>query len=97
MRDRFSLEQRLKAMVNDSRYDRENRVFDKFQFDVDSRAVLLIQTYPFSQFLSADGKQVKIEKKRAKRSPSCRLPKKLKSRNLFCAAVGVIAVKPFIW
>lgn len=88
MRDRFGLEQRLKEMVNDPRYSRENRVFDKFRFDVDSRAVLLVQTYPFSQFLSADGKQIKIEKKRAARSAKGRLPRKLKSRNLFCAAVG---------
>ena len=88
MRLRFALNHSLRQMVSDPRYGRENKVFDLFNFDTDTRAVLLVQTYPFSQFLSPDGKQVKITKRRAKRSAKGRLPRKLKSRNLFCAACG---------
>ena len=43
------LEQVLRALVYDPIFEKYNRVFSKFDFDLKTRAILLVQVYPFKE------------------------------------------------
>lgn len=86
--ERHLLKLELTEFVYSESFYTYNRVFDKFEFGIFERTILLLQIYPFEQFLGDNGEEIRVVRKRGKKSKGGKLPKKRISYNRFHAAVG---------
>ncbi|MBD2344187.1 IS110 family transposase [Anabaena subtropica] len=85
-REEIAIEQELKELLADARFDPYREVFHSFGFGQRLMAVLISQIYPISGFLGEDGKpEVKIRQGRNSKKPT----KRHLSLRRFQKALGV--------
>jgi hypothetical protein len=72
-REEFNIEEELRELLNDVRFEKYRAVFARFGFGTRLTGVLISQIYPIESFLDADGKpEVKIRQGRNSKKPTKR-------------------------
>ncbi|BAY10280.1 hypothetical protein NIES2098_34460 [Calothrix sp. NIES-2098] len=72
-REEFSIEEELRALLDDVRFERYRAIFARFGFGPRLQAVMISQIYPIETFLDADGKpEVRIRQGRNSKKPTKR-------------------------